>query len=77
MDYFTKTSRHLFKLGIICMLNSTVVIGLAIYRQKLPFISIIAIIFSLFAAAYDFRAAYKCHKYAQNNKEWLDAFKDH
>ena len=77
MDYFTKTSRHLFKLGFICMLNSIVVIGLAIYRQKLPFISIIAIIFSLFAAAYDFRAAYKCHKYAQNNKEWLDAFKDH
>lgn len=61
-------------MGFICLLNSALVVALAIYRQKLPFISIIAIIFSLFAAAYDFRAAYKCHKYAKD-EEWFDAFK--
>lgn len=76
MNYFLKASKRLTLMGVICLLNSALVIALAIYRQKLPLITIIAIVFALAAAIYDFKSAAKCRKYAKE-EEWLDAFKDH
>lgn len=75
MNYFLKTSKRLSMMGIICLINAALVTALAIYRQKFPLITIIAIVFALAAAAYDFKSAAKCRKYAKDEK-WFDTLKD-